>query len=142
MGYKVDFTGVEARTFDPLQMDHCVVEVADMVYTEKSKRSGAPKLQLVLTAVSDPDGNPIEGNRKLFYEISLQDQSLWNLKRTLLAFGDSEEDLQGEIEVEKEDYVGRQAVAVLYMDDSPAARGSTGEAKQKVRRLQPLPAVA
>ena len=142
MGYKVDLTGVETRTFEPLPMDSCVIEVADLVYTEKSKRSRAPKLQFILTAVSDLEGNPIEGNRKLFYDVSLQDQSLWNLKRTLIALGDAPEDLEGEIEVEKEDYVGRQAVAILYMDDSDAATGATAEAKQKVRRLQPIPVVA
>lgn len=139
MGYKVDLTGIEARTFDPLPMDRCVAEVADLVFTEKSKRSGAPKLQFILNAVSDPDGNPVEGNRKLFYEVSLQEQSLWNLKRTLLALGDTPEDLEGEVDVDKEDYVGRQAIAILYMDDSEAAKGATGEPKQKVRRLVALP---
>jgi len=142
MGYKVDLTGVETRTFEPLPMDHCVAEVSDLVYTAESKRSKAPKVQFIMNAVSDLEGNPVEGNRKLFYEVSLQDQSLWNLKRTLIALGDSEEDLEGEIDIEKEDYVGRQAVAVLYMDDSDAAKGVTGEAKQKVRRLQPMPVVA
>ena len=142
MGYKVDLTGVETRTFEPLSMDHCVVEVSDLVYTAESKRSKAPKVQFIMNAVSDLEGNAIEGNRKLFYEVSLQDQSLWNLKRTLIALGDSEEDLEGEIELEKEDYVGRQAVAILYMDDSDAAKGATGEAKQKIRRLQPMPVEA
>jgi len=140
MGYKVDLTGVETRTFEPLPLDHCIVEVSDLVYTAESKRSKMPKLQFVLDAVSDLEGNKIEGKRKLFYEVSLGEASKWNLKRTLIALGDSEEDLEGEIEIEKEDYVTRQAVAVLYMDDSPAARGSTGEPKQKVRRLQAIPA--
>jgi len=85
-------------------------------------------------------GNPIPGNRKLFYEVSLQDASLWNLKRTLAALGDDPEDLEGEIDIEKSDYINRKAVAVLYIDDSPAALGATGTPKQKVRRLQPLPA--
>jgi len=140
MGYKVDLTGVEMRSFEPLPMDHCIAVVSDLVYTAESKRSKMPKLQFVLTAVSTLEGDPIEGNRKLFYEVSLGDTSKWNLKRTLIALGDSEGDLEGEIEIEKEDYVDRQVVAILYMDDSPAARGATGEAKQKVRRLQAIPA--
>lgn len=139
MGIKVDLTGVELRSFEALPMDRCLAEVDDLVFTEKSKRSGAPKVQFVMTAKEDPEGNPIPGNRKLFYEVSLQEQSLWNLKRTLAALGDSPEDLEGELELEKEDYVGRQAIAILYIDDSEAARGSTGQPKQKVRRLQPLP---
>jgi len=142
MGYKVDLTGVETRTFEPLAMDQCIVEGSGLVYTAESKRRKAPKVQFIMNAVSDLEGNPIEGNRKLFYEVSLQEQSLWNLKRTLIALGDSEEDLEGEIDLEKEDYVGRQAIAVLYMDDSDAAKGTTGEAKQKVRRLLPMPVEA
>lgn len=138
MGIKVDLTGIEMRSFEPLPFDYCVVEVDDLVFTEKSKRSGAPKVQFVMTAKEDPEGNPIPGNRKLFYEVSLQEQSLWNLKRTLAALGDNPEDLDGELDIEKEDYVGRQAKAILYIDDSPAALGSTGQPKQKVRRLQPL----
>lgn len=138
MGYKVDLSGVETRIFEPLPMDRCIVEVTDLVFTEQSKRSKAPKLQFVFDALEGVDGIPVEGKRKLFYEVSLQDQSLWNLKRTLIALGDAPEDLEGEIEVEKEDYVGRKAVAVLYLDDSPAALGVTGEPKQKVRRLMAL----
>ncbi len=138
MGYKVDLTGVETKVFEPLPMDHCIIEVTDLVYTAESKRSKAPKFQFVMKAVSDLEGNPIEGNRKLFYEVSLTDQSKWNIKRTLIALGDLPEDLEGEIDIEKEDYVGRQAVAILYMDDSDAAKGATGDAKQKVRRLQAI----
>ena len=140
MGYKVDLTGVEMRTFEPLPKDRYVIEVSDLVFTEESKRSKAPKVQFVMDVASDLDGAAVEGNRKLFYEVSLLPQSLWNLKRTLVALGDSPEDLEGELEVEKEDYIGRRAVAVLYTDDSPEALGATGEPKQKVRRLQPLPA--
>jgi len=140
MGIKVDLTGVEMRSFEPLPYNQVVAEVDDLIFHEKSKRSGAPKVQFVMTAKTDMEGNEIPGNRKLFYEVSLLDKSLWNLKRTLVALGDNPEDLEGEIDIEKDDYIGRQAVAVLYVDDSPAALGTTGTPKQKVRRLQPLPA--
>jgi hypothetical protein len=140
MGIKVNLAGVEMRSFEPLPLDQVVVRVDDVVYVEKSKRSGEPKVQFVMTAVRDLKGNPIPGNRKLFYEVSLSENSLWNVKRTLVALGDAPEDLEGEIDIEKADYINREAVAVLYIDDSEAAKGTTGKPKQKVRRLQPLPA--
>ena len=140
MGIKVNLSGVEMRSFEPLPLDQVIAKVDDVVYTEKSKRSGEPKVQFPMTVLTDIHGVPIPGNRKIFYEVSLQDASLWNLKRTLVALGDKLEDLEGEIDIEKSDYVGRKALAVLYIDDSAAALGSTGTPKQKVRRLMPLPA--
>jgi hypothetical protein len=142
MGIKVNLTGVEMRSFEPLPLDQVVARLDDVVYQEKSKRSGEPKVQFVMTALRDLKGNVVPGNRRLFYEVSLQDKSLWNLKRTLVALGDDLEDLEGEVDIEKSDYVNRECVAVLYIDDSEAAKGTTGVAKQKVRRLQPLPAHA
>lgn len=142
MGIKVNLAGVEMRSFEPLPLDQVIAKVDDVVYTEKSKRSGEPKVQFVMTVVRDLKGNPIPGNRKLFYEVSLAETSLWNVKRTLVALGDAPEDLEGEIDIEKADYVNRETVAVLYIDDSEAAKGATGKPKQKVRRLQPLPVTA
>jgi len=140
MGIKVNLTGVEMKSFEPLPLDKAVVKVDDIVFYEKSKRSQQPKVQFVMTALADLEGNEIPGNRKLFYEVSLADTALWNLKRTLIALGDAPEDLEGDVDIEKEDYVNRQAVAVLRIDDSPAALGTTGTPKQKVSRLEPLPA--
>ena len=139
MGIKVNLTGVEVKSFEPLPLDKVVIKVDDVVYQERSKRSGQPKMQFVMTALSDLDGVGVPGNRKLFYEVSLADTALWNLKRTLIALGDSPEYLEAEIDIEKEDYVNRQAVAVLYIDDSPEALGTTNTPKQKVSRLEPLP---
>jgi len=139
MGIKVNLAGVELKSFEPLPLDKVVIKVDDIVYQEKSKRSGQPKVQFVMTALSDLEGNEVPGNRKLFYEASLAETALWNLKRTLIALGDAPEDLEDKIDIEKEDYVNRQAVAVLHIDDSPEALGTTGTPKQKVSRLEPLP---
>ena len=140
MGIKVNLTGVEMKSFDPLPLDRVIIKVDDVVYQEKSKRSGEPKVQFVMTALKDMQGAEIPGNRKVFYEVSLAEGALWNVKRTLIALGDDPKDLEGNIDIEKEDYVNRKAVAVLYVDDSEAAKGATGKPKQKVRRLEPLPA--
>lgn len=138
MGIKVNLTGVELKTFEPLPYDRVVIRVKDLV-EEKARTSDNQKIRWISTAVCDMEGNQIEGNRQVFYETTLVEDALWNLKRTLVALGDDPEELDEEINIEKEDYIGRHAVAVLYLDDSPEALGTTGKPKQKVSRFEPLP---
>lgn len=136
MGFKVDLTGVELKEFDPVPVGRYRGRVDDLVYTEKSKRSQQPKVQFAGTLLegleeSNKDYNSDE-NRKWFYEVSLQEQSLWNVKRTLVALGDTPEDLEGELELEKEDYVGRECVVVIGHEEYE------GINRQRTRRLEPL----
>ncbi|KKM13350.1 hypothetical protein LCGC14_1717170, partial [marine sediment metagenome] len=109
---------------------------------QTAKRSGYGKLQFIGAVVSDMDGNPIPDNRQVFYEVSLQQDAKWNLKRTLIALGDDPEDLEAEVNIEKEDYVGRKFVAALYLDSSAEALGKTGEPKEKVSQFLPMPVEA
>lgn len=142
MGFKVDLTGVEMKNFDPLPDGKYLAKVDDMVFTAKSKRSAQPKEQFSFTALKGltagtEDYDP-ETHRKFFYEVSLQDQSLWNLKRALIALGDDPKDLEGEIDVEnlKEDYVGRECILVVYTEEYQ------GVERNKVRRIEPVKAPA
>jgi hypothetical protein len=141
LGYKVDLTGVEVKTFEPVPAGRYYAKVSDMVYNPASKRSQKPKVQFTFTitgAADETTGKSVEAagvdltNRKAFYEVSLQDQSLWNLKRTLLALGDSAEDLEGELDLEKEDYVDRDCILVLAVEEYE------GTPRQRTRRVEPL----
>lgn len=136
MGFKVDLTGVELREFEPVPVGRYRGKVDDVVYTAKSKRSNQPKVQLTGTLLEGLEesskGYDPESNRKWFYEISLQDQSLWNLKRALVALGDSPEDLEGELDIEQADYVGRECVVVIGHEEYE------GINRQRTRRLEPL----
>ena len=137
----VDLTGVEVKSFAPLHLDRVICELKD-IKEQTAKRSGYGKLQFIGAVVSDMDGNPIPDNRQVFYEVSLQQDAKWNLKRTLIALGDDPEDLEAEISIEKEDYVGRKFVAALYLDSSAEALGKTGEPKEKVSQFLPMPVEA
>ena len=136
MGFKVDLTGVELREFKPVTPGRYRAKVDDMVYTEKSKRSKQPKVQLTLTLLEGIDDNTKgydpSTNRKAFYEFSLQEQSQWNVKRTLVALGDDPADLDGEIEINKEDYVGRECILVMAVEDYE------GIERQRTRRIEPI----
>jgi len=136
MGVKVNLSGVEVRRFEPLPQGRYRAEVASMEHIPASKRSGKPKVRFVFNVLkgleaSNEDFN-VEG-RKAFYEVSLQEQSLWNLKRTLIALGDDPEELEGEVELDPEDYVGREVVIVIGHDYS-----YDGTCRDRVRRLEAI----
>ena len=140
MGFKVDLTGVELKSFDPVPEGRYLAKVSDLQYTEKSKASGKPKCQFVFDILEGIDDNTrglldVKG-RKAFYEISLQDQSKWNLVRTLVALGDTEEDLDGEMDLEKEDYIGRECVLLMGI------RMHDDIERQETRRVEPVKVAA
>ena len=134
MGFKVDLTGVETREFLPVAPGRYRARVDDVIYTPRSKRSELPKVQLRFTLLEgvDVDYDPTT-NRKAFLEFSLQEQSLWNVKRILVALGDDPADLEGEIEINKEDYVNRECVLVMGTEEYE------GIERQRTRRVEPLP---
>lgn len=136
MGFKVDLTGVELREFKPVTPGRYRAKVDDMVYTEKSKRSKQPKVQLTFTLLEGVDDNTRDydpsTNRKAFYEFSLQEQSQWNVKRTLVALGDDPADLDGEVDINKEDYIGRECILVMATEEYE------GIERQRTRRIEPL----
>ena len=140
MGFKVDLTGVELKSFEPVPEGRYLATVSDLQYTDKSKASGKPKCQFVFDIVEGIDDNTrglldVKG-RKAFYEISLQEQSRWNLLRTLVALGDKEEDLDGELDIEKEDYIGRECVLLLGI------RVYDDVERQETRRVEPVKVAA
>jgi hypothetical protein len=138
MGFKVNLQGVELRDFDPVPTGRYLAKVSDLVYSAASKRSKQPKVDLTLDLLKGVDGDattePPYNNRKAFYTISLQDASKWNVLRTLVALGDKVEELQNadELEIEKEDYVGRFCFAVIGQEEYE------GVMRQRTRRLEPV----
>lgn len=137
MGFKVNLAGVEVKSFAPIPPGRYIGKVDDLIITEKSKRSKQPKGQFVLTLIEgispETEGYDPASKRKAFYEFSFQDQSLWNVKRSLIALGDDPADLEGELDLEKADYVGRECVVVSYNEEYE------GIERSKVKRLEPLP---
>lgn len=139
LGFKVNMTGVELKEFDPVPAGRYLARVSDMVYSAASKRSKQPKVDITLDLLKGIDGEATTEapytNRKAFYTISLQDASMWNVLRTLVALGDDADELQagGELELEKEDYIGRFCFALLGQEEYE------GVMRQRTRRLEPIP---
>jgi hypothetical protein len=139
MGFKVNLTGVELREFNPVPSGRYLAKVSDLVYSPASKRSKQPKVDFTLDLLKGIDGDattdPPYNGRKAFYTVSLQETSMWNVLRTLVALGDKEDDLKAteELEIEKEDYLGRYTVAVMGQEEYE------GVMRQRTRRLEPVP---
>ena len=93
MGLRVDFTNVESG-FEPIPEG----EYEATVYScevKTGQTSGQPYLNWQFKL----QGGEFDG-RRVFYTTSLQPQSLWNLKKLLIALGYNSEDLKGSLDLE------------------------------------------
>ncbi len=124
MGVKLDFTGIEAREFEPLPVGRYFARVTNCQYVEQSARSGEPTIAWEFTC----EGGDYDG-RKGFLNTSLQPQAKWAVKRVLLALGMPKEELEGELDFEPEDMNGRECVIVIGHETYE------GEKRQRVRRV-------
>lgn len=128
MGFKADFTGVEAKEFDPLPKGKYPVVVTAAPINE-GQESGEAYIAWEFTV----QGGDYDG-RKAWLNTSLQPQALWSTKRVLLALGVPEEEVEGEIDDMEEfleGVIGSEGVIVV------AHRKYQGETQQDVKRVLP-----
>jgi len=109
---KVDLTGV-STSFEPLPQGYyqAVVESCAQVLSKEKK---TPMIQWIFS-VTEPEEFV---GRKQYYNTMLVKNSLWVLKRLLIAIGlGTEESLDGEIEFEEEDCIGLPCTLVIVPDE-------------------------
>lgn len=101
---RVDFTDVEGqKEFTPIPPSRQDVIVSDFdtgEVSENSKNAGAAKLSVEYTV----QGGDYDG-RRIWDTFIVLPQTLWKLKAFLSAVG---EDVEGELDITPEDYVGRE----------------------------------
>lgn len=124
MGILIDFAGIEAREFEPLPVGRYPAKVSNCQYVEKSARSGEPSVAWEFTL----EGGEYDG-RKGFLNTSLQPQARWSTKRTLLALGVPEEELEAKFDFNPDDMIDRDCVIVVGHEMYE------GEKRQRVRRV-------
>ena len=110
MAIRLNMTGVSVKA-TPLPPGYYQAVVAQC--EQKTSQSGNPTLAWQF-AVTEPEEFV---GRKAFFNTSLQQQALWNLKRTLLALGFEEDDLEGEIDLDPGDLVGIECTLVVIEDE-------------------------
>ena len=94
----VDFTDVETTTFENLPRGRYLVNLKEI---EEREGSEYPYLAMVFEVTEGSEED--HAGRKLFDNMSLSPKALWRLKLFLTAAGYSEEDLEGELELDPED---------------------------------------
>lgn len=112
MAVHVDMTGV-STTFEPLPQGYyqAVVEKCEQTLSKEKK---TPMLRWVFN-VTEPEEFI---GRKAFYNTMLVKNSLWVLKRLLIALGfGTEESLDGDLEFEEEDMIGSACTLVVVPDE-------------------------
>ncbi|KKM82660.1 hypothetical protein LCGC14_1317260 [marine sediment metagenome] len=125
MAIKINMAGVQEGEFDAMPDGLYPCRLFDM--NVKNSKDGKPYIEWVFKV---QEGHSNAG-RQFWMNNSLQQQALWALKRTLIALGDDPADLDGELELEKEDYVGRECVV------SVVAETYEGVVRNKVKRVLP-----
>jgi len=119
MSVRVDLTGV-STTFEPLPQGYyqAVVEKCEQTLSKEKK---TPMLRWVFN-VTEPEEF---AGRKAFYNTMLVKNSLWVLKRLLIALGlGTEESLTGEIEFDEEDAIGLPCTLVVVPSEYEGKAGS------------------
>ena len=109
MGINVNMTGVTVR---PAALPPGYYQAAVAKCEQKTSRTGNPYLSWIFNILSPEE----HVGAKAFYNTSLQQTALWNLKRTLIALGFKEEDLAGNIEFEPTDLIGWECTLVVVED--------------------------
>jgi hypothetical protein len=128
MGIKVNLAGV-ATEMAPLPKGRYLCNVFS-IEAKTAQSSGNPMLQWVFKVSPDhPDSEYV--GRQLYHNTVLTREALWNLKRTLIALGDDPSDLDTEVDVEPDDYLGRECVIEV------THRMYQGEPRPQISRVLP-----
>ena len=105
MGITVDFTGVQSG-FEPIPEGKYEATVFQV--EQKTSQAGNPYLNWQFKI----QGGDFDG-RRMFYMTSLTPQSLWKLKQVLHRLGYTDEQLEGEFELDLADLPGLECTIVV-----------------------------
>lgn len=100
---KVNLAGISVGEYDALPKSLYNCRVTSFI--DKVSKTGKPMVEWQFT-VQDGD---MKG-RKIWLNNTLTKESLWAYKRTLLAVGYTEEQLEGDVEIEAEDVIDQECV--------------------------------
>jgi hypothetical protein len=130
---KIEFAGVESRTFEPLPTGSHPAKCTGAQYNEASARSGEPTIAWQFTV----EGGEYDG-RKAFLNTSLQPQSLWSTQRVMVALGKTKEEVDAlnwdtedpdKIQADLDEMLEADCVIVIGHERFE------GEKRQRVRRV-------
>ncbi len=137
---KVNLAGQELMNFEavPAGLYRVSVDRAE----ERQASSGNPnifwlfKISEVIRLTAVVDDPSIFVNRTIMHGTSLTENSLWNLYRTLIALGADEDELQGgELDIDLEEYIGKECVVTVGIQEYPEGSGTFTNRVNNLRSL-------
>ena len=125
MAIQLDFTGVEALNFFPVPPGkyHCTVAGVK----PKAASTGSKMLEWVMQVETDEFAG-----RRLFLNTVLTEKSLWKTKQCLLALGFTEDELEGNFELDPVELVGLECIVVAGVEEYQ------GVERNSVDRFEPI----
>lgn len=137
---KINLQGQELMTFEAVPAGQYRVSVDRA--EERQASSGNQnifwlfKISEVLRLTQVVDDPTVFVNRTIMHGTSLTESSLWNLYRTLIALGDDEETLQaGDLDLDLEEYVGKECIITVGIQEYPADSGTWVNRVNNLRSL-------
>lgn len=120
----IDFSSVPSR--EPLEEGTYLLSIAEA--EEKLSSTGNPMISLTFDVLSTEDGTPIDGQRKLWDNYSLQAQALFKLKDLFQALGI---DTSALVEMDVSELVGQQVRAKVVQETY------NGELRNRIKKVYP-----
>lgn len=118
----INFENVASR--EPLEPGKYQLRIAEC--SEAVSSTGNPMIKLVYDVIANDEGEAIPGGRKLWDNMSLQEQALFRLKDLLDACG---YDTSGSLDFEPEDLIGCEILAQVVQEEY------NGNTKNRVKRI-------
>ncbi len=132
----------ELRSFDPVPAGSYRVSVDRA--EERESSTGNPGLMwlfkisqvMSLRQINDDPEQFI--NRTIVHGTALTESSLWNIYRTLIALGDDPEVVKaGELDIDLDEYIGKECVIDVSVQEYPADSGTYTNRVNNLRALSP-----
>lgn len=120
----IDFSSVPSR--EPLEEGTYLLSIAEA--EEKLSSTQNPMISLTYDVLSTEDGTPIDGQRKLWDNYSLQAQALFKLKDLFQALGI---DTSALVEMDVSELVGQQVRAKVVQETY------NGELRNRIKKVYP-----
>lgn len=120
----IDFSSVPSR--EPLEEGTYLLSISEA--EEKLSSTGNPMISLTFDVLSTEDGTPIDGQRKLWDNYSLQAQALFKLKDLFQALGT---DTSALVEMDVSELVGQQVRAKVVQETY------NGELRNRIKKVYP-----
>lgn len=120
----IDFSSVPSR--EPLEEGTYLLSISEA--EEKLSSTQNPMISLTFDVLSTEDGTPIDGQRKLWDNYSLQAQALFKLKDLFQALGI---DTSALVEMDVSELVGQQVRAKVVQETY------NGELRNRIKKVYP-----